>query len=142
MLTRRGFEGRNRIRRGLEGPELDALGHAVHAVNGRHESEDRSRDGVRIDASAPGRMAGFISQAEVSNAAGIRIAVQIVFAVDEVAEFNAIGFADSVADGVQLAVAGTFEDDFLVVGADQDFADPFVAFLLEREVFDFQRRGR
>ena len=85
-------------------------------------------------------MAGFISQAEVSNAAGIRIAVQIVFAVDEVAEFNAIGFADSVADGVQLAVAGTFEDDFLVVGADQDFADPFVAFLLEREVFDFQRR--
>ena len=52
MLTRRGFESRNRIRRGLEGPELDALGHAVHAVNGRHESEDRSRDGVRIDASA------------------------------------------------------------------------------------------
>ena len=85
-------------------------------------------------------MAFFIGQAEVSDAAGIGVTVQIVFAVDEVAELDAIGLADGIADGIQLAVAGPFEDDFFVVGADQDFADPFIAFLLEREVFDFQRR--
>lgn len=52
MLARRGFESRNRIRRGFEGPELDALSHAVHAVDGRHEGEDGSRNGIRIDAGA------------------------------------------------------------------------------------------
>ena len=64
--------------------KANALIHAFHAIDRRHEGPNGGRHRIGVDTGAPRRLTFFIGQAEVGNAPRIGITVEVMFAVDEV----------------------------------------------------------
>lgn len=68
MLAYDGFKGSYCIGTRGEMAKANALIHAFHAIDGRHEGPNGSRHRIGVDAGAPRRLSFFIGQAEVGNA--------------------------------------------------------------------------